>query len=210
MSRPYVVFATLLLCSLLLVSTGPAHAQSTPSSADFDAIAEGVYTDPLISGTPDYMSISAVANALTLYPNLVPPGASGNILRIDNSTQTTDAVLRFDYDCGPGDATTDCRINYAFVAWSMVEGKGMQVHIDDDGTLASPDYSWAGVIPEGDWQVSLLGAESHDAVGCSAAHTLDVVVEGGALVMLDGITSECLTVVPTERPSFGAIKSRFD
>jgi hypothetical protein len=198
-----------ILVALALLLPPEARAQSTPPSADFDSFAEGPWYDALYFGTPDYMSILDVANMATLYPNLLPPGASGNALRVDNSTNTEDVILRFAYDCAPGDAQSDCRIDYGYVLWSMVEGQGVDVYIDDDGGYTSPVFSWVPAIPAGDWQVSTVDVATHDAGGCSSSHILDMVVHGGALVMLDDFTSQCLGVVPTEERSFGTVKSRY-
>lgn len=210
MFRNAFVFAAPVLFSFTLFAVSPAIAQSTPSDADFDSIAAGPWFAPVLSGTPATIDVLPVANVLTLYPNQVPVGASGNVLRVDNSTMSEDVVLRFNYDCGAGDETTDCRISYGFAAWSMVEGQGIEVHVDDDGSYATPDYEWDAMIPGGDWQDSLIGSGYHDVTACGSAHTLDIVVEAGALVVLDGIVSECLTPVSSIPESVGMLKGRFE
>lgn len=208
-SRRFVLHA--LFVSLLCVVSNAA-AQSTPPSADFDSIAQGPWFDALYSGTPDDMSVLDIANLLTIYPLVVPPGASGRALRVDNSSSTSndDVILRFTYNCSPGDPASTCRINYAFVGWTFTDGLGIQVFIDDDGSYTDPVYTWTGSLAGAALEDGIQGTQFHDTVNCSSDHLLEIVVQGGALLILDGVLAECVSPVSTEPQGFGTMKSWFE
>jgi hypothetical protein len=201
----------ILLLSLLCLGAA-AHAQITPPSADFDALPSGPYLDPLVSGTPDDMQVLPISNLMTLYPLVVPPGASGKALRVDNSSSPSnaDVLLRFAYDCGSSDQSAGCRISYGFVGWTFTDGRGIEVYIDDDGSYTTPDFTWYGSLTGGAVEDGISSTTFQDAINCSAAHTLDIVVQGGAFLIIDDVLAECLAPIPNQAPQFGMLKAWFE
>lgn len=204
---------TLLLTLLFALATSTtAAAQITPADADFDSLPTGPYFDVLLSGSPTDMNVRNVANVLTIFPNVVPPGAAGNLLRVDNSTSPSndDVILRFAYGCDGSDSEAACRLSFGFVGWTFTDGRGVKFYVDDDGSYTSPAASWIGSVTGGAIDDGTVEAVSIDAPNCTTTHILDVVVEGGALFMVDGVLAECLAPVADETIDFGTLKSRFE
>lgn len=210
MTSPLRVFASLVLA--LLLANASALAQITPADADFDPIPTGPWFDVLLSGTPDDMSVLPIANAMTIYPLVVPPGASGKLLRVDNSSSPSndDVILRFTYGCDGGDSEATCRLGFGFVGWTFTDGLGVEFHVDDDGSYLTPDDAWYGSLTGGALEDGTVETTFVDAANCTSTHVLDVVVQGGALFIVDAVLAECLAPVSDRESSFGTIKSRFD
>lgn len=208
-SRRFVLHALLFT---LVFAASIAQAQSTPPSADFDSVPEGPWFDPLYFGSPDNMGVFDVSNVLTLYPFVIPPGASGRVLRVDNSSSSAndDVILRFSYNCSPGDQTSTCRIHYAFAGWTFTDGRGIEVFIDDDGSYTNPVFAWHGSLGTGDVEDGTVGSEFNDVINCTSDHLLEIVVQGGALLILDNVLAECVSPVATESHDFGTLKGWFD
>lgn len=196
----------------LLVAASPGLAQITPADADFDVLPTGTWFDVLLSGTPDDMRILPVANATTIYPLVTPPGATGKLLRVDNSVSSAndDVILRFQYGCDGSDAQGTCRLSFGYVGWTFTDGLGVEFYVDDDGSYTTPAASWYGSLAGGAIEDGIAAAVSLDATNCTSTHVLDVVVQGGALFIIDAVLAECVSPVSADGSSFGTLKSRFD
>lgn len=198
---------TLKILTLLVFAAAllPAAATATVFGTGFDTMPPGPYPLPgaVIQGDPSRVQVVPVGAV----GGSAPPGATGNVLVIDNRGGTAPIIVRFTYTCDGPTADGTCRIEYDFFyeAWSMYAWIG--VYVDDDGTYTNPDDLFeppVGFPPSTSW-----GDNSENEQDCLVTHTIDFVVGPDAVAFLDNFTTECLDPVGDEPLGWGALKGMY-
>ncbi|HPF36111.1 MAG TPA: hypothetical protein P5571_13815 [Candidatus Krumholzibacteria bacterium] len=183
----------------------PADAAATVPGTGFDAMPPGPYPLPgaVIQGDParvQVVPVSAVGGS-------APPGATGNVLVIDNLGGTSPVIVRFTFTCDGPTVEDICQIEYDFFyeAWAINAWIG--VYVDDDGTYTDPDDLFeppVGFPPSTSW-----GDNTEREPDCVGEHTIDFVVGPDAVAFLDNFDTECLEPVGDESTSWGALKGMY-
>lgn len=110
-----------------------------------------------------------------------------HLVSVIQAPTVIDGILRFARDCSPGEPTSTCRVHYSFVGWTFTDGVGIQVFIDDNGSHTDRVYTWAGSLRGSDAEDGIQGTQFKDTVDRSTDHLLEIVLQGGALLILDGV-----------------------
>lgn len=192
---------TLILLTILSL---PAVALAGVHHPNFDSMPPGPYSGPaLITGDPGTVLLLPASSL----GSSAPPGATGNVLVVDNSNGGAPVTITFTYDCDNTYDNAVCQIEYDFFyeAWMVYAWVG--VYIDDDGTFSNPDDLFeppVGFPPTVSW-----GDNSEREPDCFGSHTITFVVGPGAVAYLDNFTTECLDSVADERIGWGAVKSLY-
>ncbi len=191
----------LVLTSVLILS---AVAQGGVQGADFDNMPVGPYMGPaVIGGDPGAVQVIPVNH---IYP-ASPPGATGNVLVIDNSGGQSPVTVTFTYNCDNTYDDAICKIEYDFYFESWFIGSWIGVWVDDPDLLDEPD-DWfqppVGFPPSTSW-----GDNSETEPDCEGTHTITFVVGPGAVAVLDNFETECLDTVANDSSNWGEIKSMY-
>lgn len=191
----------LALTSLLILS---GLAQAGIQGADFDNMPVGPYTgSATIWGDPGAVQVLPVEAVGAS----APPGATGNVLVIDNSGGGSPIYVTFTYDCDNTYDDAVCEIEYDFFFEAWYIGAWIGVYIDDPEAWGDPD-DWfqmpVGIPPSVSW-----GDNSEREPDCEGTHTITFVVGPGAVAVLDNFETECLDTVADEATDWGAVKSMY-
>jgi len=190
--------------ALLAVLTLPLAAMAGIQGAGFDGMPPGPYLGgATITGDPGTVTVEPVANV----GSSAPPGATGNVLVIDNSTGSGVVTVTFTYDCNGPSFYDICEIEYDFFyeAWWVYAWIG--VYVDDDGTFTNPDDLFeppVGFPPSVSW-----GDNSENEIDCIGQHTITFMVSPGAVAYLDNFTTLCLGPIGNEEVDWGTLKSMY-
>ena len=181
----------------------PVAALADVQGAGFDSMPTGPYMGPaVIGGDPGAVQVIPATDL-----GVTPPGATGNVLVIDNTGGTTPVTITFTYNCNGPTEIDICEIEYDFYyeAWWVYAWVG--VYVDDDGTFTDPDDLFeppVGIPPS-----TSYGDNTEREKDCVGVHTITFVVGPGAVAMLDNFETECLDAVPNEATEWGALKSMY-
>ena len=189
---------------VLAVLILPVATLAGVPGAGFDGMPTGPYMGPaVIGGDPGTVTVEPAAN---LGP-VAPPGATGNVLVIDNSAGTGMVTVTFTYNCDGGPMTDFCEVEYDFFyeAWWVYAWIG--VYVDDDGSYTNPDDLFeppVGVPPTVSW-----GDNSEIEADCLGNHTITFVVSPGAVAYLDNFSTLCLGPIGNDDVDWGTLKSMY-
>jgi len=195
---------TLTLLALLAVLALTTTAMAAVQGTGFEGMPPGPYTGAgVITGDPSTVSVVPVGNI----GGAVPPGATGNVLVIDNSNGSGVVTVTFTYDCGGPTPDDVCQIGYDFFyeAWMIYAWIG--VYVDDDGTFSNPDDFFEP--PVGFPHSVSWGDNKEREPDCVGTHTITFVVGPGAVAYLDNFAAICLVNIGNDDVDWGTVKSMY-
>lgn len=190
--------------TLTVLLTLPVLAWAHVHGSEFDDMPTGPYMGPaLIGGDPSTVSVVPAGSL----GGSTPPGATGNVLAIDNRNGNGPVTITFTYDCGGPTPMDICEIEYDFFyeAWTLYAWIG--VYVDDDGSFENPDDLFEP--PVGFPPSTSYGDNTEREMDCVGMHTITFVVGPGAVAYLDNFETECLEVIPADHIEWDALKSLY-
>ncbi|MBU0742043.1 hypothetical protein KKG45_08805 [bacterium] len=190
----------ILLTALVLPAVAMADVQGT----GFDGMPPGPYSGSgVITGDPSTVTVVPAASL----GGSTPPGATGNVLSIDNRNGSGVVTVTFTFDCDGTYPDAVCQIEYDFFFEAWLIGSWIGVYVDDDGTFSNPDDLFeppVGFPPSTSW-----GDNTEREPDCFGTHTITFVVGPGAVAYLDNFDTECLDTVASETADWGTLKSMY-